>query len=92
MSTNAKIIFGYKDQFGHWTVEHEFVRWSDGYSEMVLQQLKEFTNTEKGVDVEAFNEAMEEWKKLYTHVGLEVEYYDNLEELDKLYEKKGLKI
>ena len=40
----------------------------------------------------AFNEAMEEWKKLYTHDGLEVEYYDNLEELDKLYEKKGLKI
>ncbi len=40
----------------------------------------------------AFNEAMEEWKKLYTHVDLEVEYYDNLEDLDKLYEKKGLKI
>ena len=64
MSTNAKIIFGYKDQYGHWTVEKEFVRWADGYSEMVLPQLKEFTTTEKGVDVEAFNNAMKynSWK------------------------------
>ena len=64
MSTNAKIIFGYKDQYGHWTVEKEFVRWADGYSEMMLPQLKEFTSTEKGVDIEAFNEAMkyDSWK------------------------------
>ena len=40
----------------------------------------------------AFNEAVEEWRKLYTLVGLEVEYYDCLADLDILYERKGLKI
>lgn len=64
MSTNAKIIFGYTDHMGYWNVEKEYVRWSDGYSEMMLPQLKEFTSTEKGVDIEAFNDAMEynSWK------------------------------
>ena len=40
----------------------------------------------------AFNEAMEEWKSLYTIVGLEVEYYDSLDELDNLYERNGLQM
>lgn len=39
----------------------------------------------------AFVEAMEDWKKLYTLVGVEVEQYSSLEELDNLYKKKGLK-
>jgi hypothetical protein len=41
----------------------------------------------------AFDEAMEEWKKLYDEVGLEVQYYENLESLENLYKKgKGLKV
>lgn len=63
MSTNAKIIFGYNDQFGNWIPTREFVRWSDGYSEMMIPQLKQFT-TENGIDIKAFNDAMEykNWK------------------------------
>lgn len=64
MSTNAKIMFGYTDHMGYWNTTKVFIRWSDGYSEMVIPQLKEHTSTEKGVDVEAFNEAMkyDSWK------------------------------
>ena len=40
----------------------------------------------------AFIEAMEEWKRYYELVGLEIEQYNSLEELDNLYKKKGLKI
>ncbi len=41
----------------------------------------------------AFDEAMEEWKKLYDEVGLDVQYYENLESLENLYKKgKGLKV
>ena len=40
----------------------------------------------------AFNKAMEEWKRLYTMVGLEVEQYDSFEELDNLYKRKGLQM
>ncbi len=40
----------------------------------------------------AFNKAMEEWKRLYTMVGLDVEQYNSLEELDNLYERKGLQM
>jgi hypothetical protein len=57
-----------------------------------IELLSRYSPTDLVGNEVAFNEAMEEWKKLYTHVGLEVEYYDSLEELDKLYEKKGLKI
>ena len=57
-----------------------------------IELLSRYSPTDLVGNEVVFNEAMEEWKKLYTHVGLEVEYYDNLEELDKLYEKKGLKI
>ena len=64
MSTNAKIMFGYTDHMGYWNTTQVFIRWSDGYSEMMLPQLKEHTSTEKGVDIEAFNEAMkyDSWK------------------------------
>lgn len=64
MSTNAKIIFGYTDHMGNWNTTKEFIRWSDGYSEAVIPQLKEHTSTEKGVDVEGFNNAMKynSWK------------------------------
>ena len=41
----------------------------------------------------AFDEAMEEWKKLYDEVGLDVQYYENLESLENLYKNgKGLKV
>lgn len=56
-----------------------------------IELLVKYSPTDLAWNEVAFLEAMEEWKKLYVHVGLEVEYYDSLEELDKLYEKKGLK-
>lgn len=59
MSTNCKVIIGYTDHMGHWNIIKEFVRWSDGYSEMMLPQIQQFTNRENGFDIEAFNEAME---------------------------------
>ena len=64
MSTNCKIIFGYTDHNGYWQVTREFVRWSDGYSEMMIPQLREHTSKETGVDIETFNDAMEydSWK------------------------------
>ena len=39
----------------------------------------------------AFDEAMEVWKKLYDEVGLDVQYYENLNDLECLYNvRKGL--
>ena len=57
-----------------------------------IELLSKYSPTDLVGNEVAFNEAMEEWKKLYTHVGLEVEYYGSLDELDNLYSKKGLKI
>jgi hypothetical protein len=64
MATNCKLIIGYTDHMGYWQTTQEFVRWSDGYSEMVIPQLKEHTSNETGVDIASFNEAMEydSWK------------------------------
>ena len=63
MSTNAKIIIGYTDHTGYWNTTSEYVRWSDGYSEMVIPQLKEHI-TDKGIDINGFNDAMkyDSWK------------------------------
>ena len=55
MSTNCKLIFGYTDHTGNWNVEKEYYRHYDGYSEAIIDLLKAFTSTEKGVDVEAIN-------------------------------------
>lgn len=57
-----------------------------------IELLSRYSPTDLVGNEVAFNEAMEEWKKLYTHVGLEIEYYGSLDELDNLYSKKGLKI
>lgn len=63
MSTNAKIIIGYTDHTGYWNTTQEFVRWSDGYSEMVIPQLREHL-TDAGIDIAGFNDAMkyDAWK------------------------------
>lgn len=64
MSTNCKVIFGYTDHNGYWQVTREFVRWSDGYSEMMIPQLREHTSKETGLNIASFNDAMEydSWK------------------------------
>lgn len=59
MSTNCKIIFGYKDHMGNWNVEKEYYRHYDGYSEAVIPLLKKYTSAENGVDVPAMNEVAE---------------------------------
>ncbi|WP_458454407.1 hypothetical protein [Methanobrevibacter sp.] len=59
MSTNCKVIIGYTDHMGHWNITNEFIRWSDGYSEMMIPQIKQFTNEKNGFDIASFNEAME---------------------------------
>ena len=56
-----------------------------------IELLEKYSPSDLASNEVAFIEAMEEWKKLYTLVGLEVEQYNSLEELDKLYGKKGLK-
>ena len=44
-----------------------------------------------GADIVLFDEAMEAWKKLYDEVGLDVQYYENLNDLECLYNvRKGL--
>ncbi len=58
MSTNCKVIIGYTDHMGYWNTTSEYVRWMDGYSEMMLEQIKEHTSIENGFDITAFNEAM----------------------------------
>lgn len=42
MSTNCKIVVGYTDHMGHWNVEKEYVRWSDGYLTAILPILREY--------------------------------------------------
>ena len=68
------------------------------YDEMALlfdvpriELLEKYNPVDLVSNEKAFLEAIEEWKKLYTLVGLEVEQYDSLEDLSNLYGKKGLK-
>ena len=68
------------------------------YDEMALlfdipriELLEKYSSVDLASNEMAFIESMEEWKKLYTLVGLEVEQYNSLEELNNLYGKKGLK-
>jgi glycosidase len=56
-----------------------------------IELLSKYSPTDLVGNEVAFNEAMEEWKKIYILIGLEVEYYDSLDELDNLYKSKGLK-
>ena len=56
-----------------------------------IELLSKYSSTDLvGNDI-VFNEAMEQWKKIYTLVGLDIAYYDSLDELDNLYNGKGLK-
>jgi hypothetical protein len=56
-----------------------------------IELLSKYNPTDLVWNEVVFNDAMEEWKKLYSHVGLEVEQYNSLEELDNLYKIRGLK-
>lgn len=64
MGTNCKVIFGYTDHTGHWNTIKEFVRWMDGYSEMMIPQIREHTSEETGFSIASFNNAMKynSWK------------------------------
>lgn len=42
-------------------------------------------------NVDSFNFAMSKWKKLYDQFGIDINYYNNLEELENLYSNKFLR-
>ena len=56
-----------------------------------IELLVKYNPNDLRENARAFDEAMEEWKKLYDEVGLEVQYYENLNDLECLYNvRKGL--
>lgn len=58
-----------------------------------IELLVKYNPSDLKANAKAFDEAMADWKKLYDEVGLEVQYYNNLEELENLYsDRKGLQM
>lgn len=68
MATNCKLIIGYTDHTNWWNETQAFYRHYDGYTEAIIPLLKKFVTAEKGVDIEAMNDAMEydgnKWEEL----------------------------
>ena len=58
-----------------------------------IELLVKYNSNDLKANAMAFDFAMAEWKKLYDEVGLEVQYYQNLEDLESLYcDRKGLQL
>lgn len=53
-----------------------------------IELLVKYNPKDLKANAEAFDEAMNEWKKLYDEVEIDIQYYDSLEELENLYKEE----